>query len=93
MPESDEAAPIHVGAVSSDDPKVADILEALTVELAGAGYTASETFGYSVEQLQEHAVHLVGARVGGKLVGVGGLELQEEATGELKRFFVPLQRS
>jgi putative acetyltransferase len=38
-------------------------------------------------------VHLVGARVGRTLVGLGGLELQDEATGELKRFYVtPVHR-
>jgi putative acetyltransferase len=30
----------------------------------------------------------VGARVGGQLVGIGGLELQDGAGGELKRFYV-----
>ncbi len=80
--------PIQVGAVSARDPEVVGLLEALTAELAGEGYTASETFGYSAEQLQDRAVHLVGARIDGSLVGVAGLERQEGGTGELKRFFV-----
>jgi putative acetyltransferase len=63
----------------------------LTAELAGEGYTASETFGYSAEQLRDRAVHLVGARIDGRLVGVAGLERQEGGTGELKRFFVAPQ--
>jgi putative acetyltransferase len=33
-------------------------------------------------------VYLVGARVGGRLVGVAGIELQADAIGELKRFYV-----
>ena len=78
--------------MSARDPEVVGLLGALTAELAGGGYTASETFGYSVEQLHDRAVHLVGARVDGALVALGGLELQEDHTGELKRFFVARER-
>lgn len=78
----------QIEVVSAGDPQVVALLEALTMELAGSGYTASETFGYSAEQLQDRGVHLVGARVEGRLAGLGGLELQEDRTGELKRFFV-----
>ncbi len=74
--------------VSARDPEVAALLDALTAELARGGYTSDETFGYSAEQLERSAVHLVGARVDGQLVGVGGLELQPGGVGELKRFFV-----
>jgi putative acetyltransferase len=77
-----------VGPVSARDPEVAALLDALTSELALGGYAASETFGYSVEQLEQSAVHLVGARVDGRLAGVGGVELQPGGVGELKRFFV-----
>jgi putative acetyltransferase len=75
--------------VSAREPEVAALLDALTSELALGGYAASETFGYSVEQLEQSAVHLVGApstagwrgSVNGRLAGIGGV-------GELKRFFV-----
>ncbi|WNV73840.1 GNAT family N-acetyltransferase [Geodermatophilus sp. DSM 44513] len=70
------------------DPGVLDLVDALTAELAEGGYTAEETFGYTPEQLERSAVHLVGARVGGELVGIGGLELQDAGTAELKRFYV-----
>ena len=48
----------------------------------------TETFGYSAEQLESNKVYLVGARAAGRLVGVGGVELQDAGIGELKRFFV-----
>ena len=35
---------------------------------------------------------MVGARVDGELVGIGGLELQGDRVGELKRFFVRRER-
>lgn len=63
------------------------MLDALTLELTHGGYGPSETFGYSVEQLESGRVHLV-ARVDGRLVGLGGVELHDGGTGELKRFFV-----
>ncbi len=74
--------------VSARDPEVAALLDALTAELALGGYTSDETFGYSAEQLERSAVHLVGARVDGRLVGVGGVEVQPGGVAELKRFFV-----
>jgi putative acetyltransferase len=70
MSEPIEVSTVDVEDVSAGDPEVVGLLEALTAELAGAGYTASETFGYSIEQLQQRSVHLVGARVGGRLVGL-----------------------
>jgi len=88
MPDFAEAPSIHIEVVSFRDPEVLGLLDALTAELAGAGYTTSETFGYTVEQLEQSSVHLVAARVDGTLVGLGGLELQDDRTGELKRFFV-----
>jgi putative acetyltransferase len=75
-------------SVRARDPEVVALLDALTSELALSGYAVSETFGYSVTQLEQSQVHLVGARVAGRLVGLGGLELQEGGIGELKRFFV-----
>lgn len=74
--------------VSPRDPEVAELLDALTSELAGGGYAEDETFGYSAEQLEQSAVRLVGARVDGVLAGVGGIELQPDGIGELKRFYV-----
>jgi putative acetyltransferase len=78
-----EVAPAHVR-----DPAVIAALNALTAELSTGGYTADETFGYSVEQLEQARVYLVEARVAGRLVGVAGIELQGAATAELKRFYV-----
>jgi putative acetyltransferase len=74
--------------VCARDRDVGALLDALTCELAAAGYTADETFGYTVDQLEQSSVHLLGARVDGRLVGLGGLELQGDGHGELKRFFV-----
>ena len=79
---------IQVVPVAVSEPEVAALLDALTSEIAVAGYTAEQTFGYSADQLQNANVYLVGARVDGLLVGVGGLELQDGGVGELKRFFV-----
>ena len=76
-----------VAAVQARDPEVIALIDALTRELAGGGYTPEETFGYSVDQLERSAVHLVGARVGGRLAGIGGVEVDGEAA-ELKRFYV-----
>lgn len=67
---------------------VAALIEALTVELAGAGYTDEETFGYSADQLEESGVHLVGARLDDVLVGIGGVEVQQDGYAELKRMYV-----
>lgn len=60
----------------------------MTSELAREGHTADQTFGYTADQLRLANVYMVGARVDGKLVGIGGLELRERGAGELKRFFV-----
>jgi putative acetyltransferase len=81
-------AMIEVLPVTVSEPQVVALLDALTSELAVAGYTADQTFGYTVDQLQSTSVRMVGARVEGRLTGVGGLELQEAGVGELKRFFV-----
>lgn len=88
MRDAGDVTTPQIEVVSARDPEVVGLLDALTAELAGRGYTVSETFGYSVEQLQDRAVHLVGARRASVLVGLGGLELQADRTGELKRFFV-----
>ncbi len=79
---------IDVRPVDVGDPEVLALVEALTAELADGGYTDEETFGYPPEQLAAAGVHLVGARVGGELVGIGGVELQDAGFAELKRFFV-----
>jgi putative acetyltransferase len=73
--------------VEPRDPRVTALLDELTSELAASGYTADQTFGYSIEQLERSGVQLVGVAVAGQLVGVGGLEVQGDV-GELKRFFV-----
>ncbi len=87
------AAKLRVAEVQARHPQVATLLNELTSELALGGYTADETFGYSVDQLENNPVELVGAWIDGQLVGVGGLERQDHDTGELKRFFVsPHQR-
>ena len=78
---------VQVVPVTVRDPQVLELLDALTAELTGAGYAAEETFGYSADQLERAGVHVVGARVDGRLVGVAGVELADGA-GELKRFFV-----
>jgi putative acetyltransferase len=82
------AVTVAVEPVAATDPAVAAMLAALTAELAGGGYSESETFGYSLAQLTERGVHLVGARRDGGLVGVGGVEVADDGTGELKRFYV-----
>lgn len=83
---------VEVAPVELRDPRVLALLERLTSELADVGYTADQTFGYSSEQLERAGVHLVGARVVGELVGIGGLELEDGGVGELKRFFVVPER-
>ena len=85
MPNAD---PVRVLPVRATDPAVAPLLDALTAELAGAGYTPDQTFGYTADQLERAGVHLVGAEVGGRLVGVAGLEADGAGGGELKRFYV-----
>jgi len=89
IPIMAEAIPApRVDPVSARDSEVTALLDALTSELALSGYAATETFGYSVEQLESSQVYLVGARAAGLLVGLGGVELQDVGIGELKRFFV-----
>ncbi len=75
-----------VDAVSVRD--VLPLIDALTAELASSGYDESEMFGYSVDKLEEGGVHLVGASINGAVVGIGGVELADDATAELKRFYV-----
>ncbi len=74
------------------DPQVLDLVHALDVELSAGGYTEDQTFGYPPEKLERSAVHLVGARTGqehgGHLVGIGGVELGDDGTAELKRMYV-----
>lgn len=79
---------VQVGPVQADEPEVAALLAELTAELAGGGYTADQTFGYTAEQLAAADVHLVGARAGQRLAGIGGVELQAGDLAELKRFYV-----
>jgi GNAT superfamily N-acetyltransferase len=67
-----------VAPVDAGNTEVQHLIDALTTELAGGGYTPEQTFGYSTEQLERS----------GRLVGIGGLELQGENTAELKRFYV-----
>lgn len=83
-----DVSPVDVSPADVGNPEVRALVEALTAELAGGGYTAQETFGYSAEQLATGGVHLVGARVGGELAGIGGVELQGGGHAELKRFYV-----
>jgi putative acetyltransferase len=84
-----DATPVlQVAPVHARDPEVIVLLDELTWELASSGYAESEMFGYSIAQLEQSQVHLVGARVGKQLVGVGGVELQGSRVSELKRFYV-----
>jgi putative acetyltransferase len=82
------AADITVAPVDAKDVEVVQLVEALTAELAAQGYTPEQSFGYSPERLAASAVHLAGAHLAGRLVGVGGLELQDDGAAELKRFYV-----
>jgi putative acetyltransferase len=79
---------VSVAPVTTLDPGVPELIDALTVELADGGYSEAETFGYSLDQLEASSVHLVGASVAGTLVGLGGVELQDDGFAELKRFYV-----
>ena len=79
---------MHVATVRVRDPNVIALMEALTAELAGSGYTPDQTFGYSAEQLERSGVHLVGVRIADRLVGLGGVEVQGGGFAELKRFYV-----
>jgi len=83
----------EVVVVSATDPRVVALVEALTTELAGGGYSAEQTFGYSAERLAASGVHLVAAEVDGevgrRLVGLGGVEVEPDGEhAELKRFYV-----
>lgn len=78
----------EVRAVTVRAPDVVALMAALDTDLAESGYSESETFGYSTHELENASVHLVGASVGGRLVGIGGLELQDGRFAELKRFYV-----
>ena len=80
--------PFTVSPVDVREPEVLALVDALTAELAAAGYADDEMFGYSPEQLEHGGVHLVGAHAGGRLAGIGGVELQDGDIGELKRMFV-----
>jgi putative acetyltransferase len=79
---------VDVSPVTVRDPGVAELIDALTLELADSGYSDEETFGYSLDQLEASGVHLVGASLNGSLVGIGGVELQGGGFAELKRFYV-----
>ena len=84
---------LEVGPVRASDPGVAGLIDALTAELAGSGYTPEQTFGYSVERLEQSGVHLVGARRAGELAGIAGVEVEDAGFAELKRFYVaPVHR-
>gem|GEM_PF-3682641 len=67
-------APVQVVAAPVRDPRVLSLLDALTAELATAGSTPEQTFGYSADKLERAGVHLVTAEPGGRLVGVGGAD-------------------
>ncbi len=79
---------VRVVPVRAGDPDVGALIDALTEELGGSGYTPEQTFGYSVERLEQSGVHLVGARVADELAGIGGVEVEGDGCGELKRFYV-----
>jgi len=82
---------LDLAPVTVRDPGVPELIDALTAELAHGGYADDETFGYSLDQLEGSGVHLVGAALDGALVGVGGVEIQDDPVGrvaELKRFYV-----
>ena len=80
--------PVRTVPVRATEPGVRALIDALTAELARAGYTPEETFGYSAERLEQAGVHLVGAHVDGGLAGIAGVEVADDGFGELKRFYV-----
>lgn len=82
------AEPVAVVPARATDAGVRVLVDALTAELAEAGYTPEETFGYSADRLEQAGVHLVGARLGGALVGIAGVEVTDGGFAELKRFYV-----
>lgn len=85
MPNVEET---KVRPVTVHDPEVLALIEALDSDLAESEYSESESFGYSVQELATASVHLVGASVGDRLVGIGGIELQGGGSAELKRFYL-----
>jgi putative acetyltransferase len=83
-----ETQPVDVGS-----PEVLELVQALDAELAGGGYSDDQMFGYAPEKLRGGGVYLVGVRVGGRLAGIGGVEIQAGGVAELKRMYVvPEQR-
>lgn len=78
----------QVAPVRPTEPRVRALVDALTAELAGAGYTPEQTFGYSAERLGQSGVHLVGATSAGDLVGIGGVEIEGNGFAELRRCYV-----
>lgn len=83
---------VRVTTADPRDPTVTGALDALTAELAGGGYTAEQTFGYSADELARRGVHLVAAYDADSLVGIGGIELHTDGRAELKRFWVDPSR-
>jgi putative acetyltransferase len=79
---------LTVSPATPADPDVAPLAHALTAELAAGGYTADQTFGYSLDMLASADVHLVSASCGAETIGIGGIELQADGVAELKRFYV-----
>lgn len=79
---------VQIVPVQATEPDVRRLVDALTAELAGSGYTPEQTFGYSAERLAQAGVHLVGARVADELTGIAGVEITSDGSAELKRFYV-----
>lgn len=82
------AESVQVVPVRATHPDVHPLIDALTAELAGSGYTPEQTFGYSAERLEQAGVHFVGARLAGQLSGIAGVEVGGDGFAELKRFYV-----
>lgn len=83
-----EIAATDIAPAELADPDVLAMIDALTAELTASEYAEEEMFGYSPDQLAASGVHLLGARLDGALVGIGGIELQGGGLAELKRFYV-----
>jgi putative acetyltransferase len=83
---------VETQPVDVRDHEVVELVRALDLELAGGGYTEDQMFGYSQEQLRRGGVHLVGVRIGGRLAGIGGVEIQDGGVAELKRMYVVPER-
>ncbi len=79
---------VEVRPVTVRDPEVVALIKALDSDLAESKYSESESFGYSTHELEARSVCLVGVSVGNRLVGIGGIELQDGWFAELKRFYV-----